>query len=142
MNKFLNSVPLINLYSRWFKLYSSTLFSSMLKTFFKRNKAFKFCWVIYTKMFSRILYFITFSDIFFFFFDSTISFLIVHINILHHCLLSRLELFMTNYGNMLESSQSPKLLIFLLLCQPCRCQYYSIIDHCHIWFFICNFLLW
>ena len=31
LNKFLNSVALFNLYSRWFELYSSIMYNSMLK---------------------------------------------------------------------------------------------------------------
>ena len=45
------------------------------------------------------------------------------------------------YGNMLESNQSLKLLKLLLLCQPCRYEYYPIIDYRHIlllfFFFSC-----
>ena len=55
MNKLLNSIALINLYSDWSKLYSSILHSSELKTIFERTNVFKFCWVIYTNVFSRIL---------------------------------------------------------------------------------------
>ena len=53
------------------------------------------------------------------------------VNILRHRPLSRIDFFITKYGNMLESNQSLKLLILLLLCQPCRYEYYSIIDYCH-----------
>ena len=71
------------------------------------------------------------------FFYSKISFLIVNdllpfpVNILRHRPLSRIEFFMTKYGNILDSNQSSKLLILLLLCQPCRHEYYSIVDYYH-----------
>ena len=67
------------------------------------------------------------------------------VNILHHRPLSRLECFMTKYGNMLKSNQSLKLLILLLICQPSKYEYYSTIDHwlfCHVLFSIYTFLLW
>ena len=85
-------------------------------------------------MFSRIL---LNSVAEFFSLDSKTSFLIVNaplpfrVNVLRHRPLSRLEFFMTKYGNMLESNQSPKLLMLLLLCQSCRYEYYSIIDYRH-----------
>ena len=50
-----NIVLLVNLYSSWFKLYRSILYRSMLKAIFERTKVFKFCWVIYIKVFSGIL---------------------------------------------------------------------------------------
>ena len=71
------------------------------------------------------------------FFDSKTSFLIVNaffpfcVNILRHRRLSRLEFSMTKYGNMVESNQSLKLLILLLLCHPCPYEYHSIIDYSH-----------
>ena len=42
---------------------------------------------------------------------------------------------MTKYGNMLESNKSLKLLKLLLLCQPCRYEYYPIIDYRIFFFF-------
>ena len=43
------------LYSSWFKLYSSILYGSRLKAIFERTKVFKFYWIIYNEVFSRIL---------------------------------------------------------------------------------------
>ena len=56
-----------------------------------------------------------------------------HIALISHVIVHCQEynFFMTKYYNMLESNQSLKLLILLLLCQPCRYEYYSIIDYCH-----------
>ena len=152
MNNFLNSVALINLYSSRFKLYISILYSSRLKAIFERTKVFKFCRVIYIKVFSGILLNSVAVFFFFFFLDSKTSFLIVNVslpfcvNILRHCPFSRLEFFMNKYDSMLESNQFPKLLVLLLFCQPCRYEYYSIIDYhhfdYHIFLFIYNFLLW
>ena len=132
MNKPLNSVALISLYSSWLKLHSIILYSSRMKAIFERAKFFKFYWVIYTKALSRILL----NSVVMFFYSKT-SFLIANAlspfcaNILRHRPLSRIEFFMNKYDNMLKSNQSPKLLILLLLCQPCRYKYYSIIDYCH-----------
>ena len=124
MNKFLNSVALINLYSSWCKLYSSILYSSMLKAIFERTKVFKFCWVIYTRVFLRILL----HSVVVFFFDRKTSFLIVNapfpfrFNVLRHhpC---------QDYICMLKSNQSPKLVILLLLCKLCKHEYYSKFDY-------------
>ena len=99
----------------------------MLKASFESTKFLKFCWVIYIKVF--FIDFITFSISIF---DSKTSFLIVkallpfHVNILHRCPLSRLECSMSKYGNMLESNQSPNLLLLLLLCQPCRYESWTL----------------
>ena len=130
MNKPLNSVALISLYSSWFKLHSSILYSSWPKAIFERTKVLKFCWIIYTKVFSRILL----NSVAVSFYSKT-SFLIVNallpfrVNILRHRPLPKIEFFMTKYGNMLESNQSPKLLVYLLLCQSCRYECYSRIDY-------------
>ena len=115
--------------SSWFKLYSSVLCSSMWKAIFERTKVFKFCWVIYTKVFSRIsLNFLPKV----FFFDSKTSFLIVNaFQYLQSSFIVKVRIFLNKYDNMLKSNQSPKLLILLLLCQPCRYEYYSIFDYHH-----------
>ena len=105
----------------------------------------KFCWVIFTKVFSRNL-----LNSVAVFFDSKILFLIADAllsfrdHILHHRPLSRSEFFMTRYGNTLGSNQSPKLLILVLLCQPCRYELFHnwLLPFCHIFFYIYNFLLW
>ena len=133
MNMFINSVALIGFYSSWFKLYSSMLYSRMLKAIFERTKVFNFCWVNCTEVFSRTLW----NSVAAYFFGNKTSFLIVnallpfHGNILRHRPLPWLELFMTKYSNMLESNQYLKLLTLLLLCQPRRYEYYSMADNRH-----------
>ena len=91
------------------------MYSSMLKAIFKRSKVFKFCRVIYIKIFLKI--YITYTGRIF---DNKISFLIVNavfVNILRYCSFLRLECFKTKYGIRIKSISEAFYL--LLLCQTC-----------------------
>ena len=73
---------------------------------FERTKAFKFWWVIYMKVFSKILFCLVAVFLIakspFWLSTPLLPFFV------------RFECLMTKYGNMCESNQSPKLLIYIV----------------------------